>query len=116
MLLFTHKYAAFKAAGVDLGRPLLVSCGAGVGSALLAFALSLLDIHVPVYDVSTLCSNQELSKNFTCNVSVFGNGHHIYRHFVQLFFSLVIRRYSFVQEGECLYLTSNSNVCICSNL
>ena len=34
--------AAFKAAGVDLDKPIITSCGSGVTAAILTFALELL--------------------------------------------------------------------------
>jgi thiosulfate/3-mercaptopyruvate sulfurtransferase len=44
---------AFEAAGVDLDRPLITTCGSGVSAALLALALARLGRYdVPVYDGS----------------------------------------------------------------
>ncbi len=45
---------AFTSAGVDLEKPLFVSCGGGVVSAFLAFSLHQIGKEVPVYDVSSL--------------------------------------------------------------
>lgn len=45
--------AAFKAAGVDLGKPIVATCGSGVTAALLALGLARLGREdVPVYDGS----------------------------------------------------------------
>lgn len=45
--------AEFKAAGIDLDKPILATCGSGVTACWIAFAASLLGKEVPVYDVST---------------------------------------------------------------
>ena len=45
--------AAFEAAGVDLGRPVVTTCGSGVTAAVLALGLSRLGLdRVPIYDGS----------------------------------------------------------------
>jgi len=45
--------AAFEAAGVDLGKPIVTTCGSGVSAALLSLALARLGREdVPVYDGS----------------------------------------------------------------
>jgi thiosulfate/3-mercaptopyruvate sulfurtransferase len=45
--------AAFEAAGVDLGRPIVASCGSGISAAILALALARLGRQdAPVYDGS----------------------------------------------------------------
>lgn len=45
--------AAFEAAGLDLGRPIVTTCGSGISAAILALALAVLGRDdVPVYDGS----------------------------------------------------------------
>lgn len=45
--------AAFSAAGLDLSRPIVATCGSGVTAAFLALALARLGLsRVPVYDGS----------------------------------------------------------------
>jgi thiosulfate/3-mercaptopyruvate sulfurtransferase len=45
--------AAFEAAGVDLARPIVTTCGSGISAAILALALAVLGREdVPVYDGS----------------------------------------------------------------
>ena len=45
--------AAFEAAGVDLDRPIVTTCGSGISAAILALALAVLGrADVPVYDGS----------------------------------------------------------------
>jgi len=45
--------AAFEAAGVDLGRPIVTTCGSGISASILALALAVLGRDdVPVYDGS----------------------------------------------------------------
>jgi thiosulfate/3-mercaptopyruvate sulfurtransferase len=43
---------AFREAGVDLGRPIIATCGSGVTASVLALALELLDAPAAVYDGS----------------------------------------------------------------
>ena len=50
-VLFTS-FAAFESSGVDVEKPLLVTCGGAVVAGLLAFSLYQLGKQVPVYDVS----------------------------------------------------------------
>jgi thiosulfate/3-mercaptopyruvate sulfurtransferase len=44
--------AAFAAAGVDLGAPIVATCGSGVTAAVLALGLARLGLSAPVYDGS----------------------------------------------------------------
>jgi thiosulfate/3-mercaptopyruvate sulfurtransferase len=44
--------AAFAAAGVDIDRPIVTTCGSGVTASVLAFALHLLDRDAALYDGS----------------------------------------------------------------
>jgi thiosulfate/3-mercaptopyruvate sulfurtransferase len=44
--------AAFEAAGVDLGAPVVTSCGSGVNAATLTLALDMLGVHSAIYDGS----------------------------------------------------------------
>lgn len=44
--------AVFEAAGVDLDRPLVATCGSGITASVIAFAAHLLGRDVPVYDGS----------------------------------------------------------------
>ena len=46
--------SVFESAGVDLSKPLLVTCGGAVVAPFLAFSLFQLGINAPVYDVSEL--------------------------------------------------------------
>jgi len=43
---------AFREAGVDLGRPIIATCGSGVTASVLALALEVLDAPAAVYDGS----------------------------------------------------------------
>jgi len=43
---------AFREAGVDLGRPIIATCGSGVTASVLALALEVLDASAAVYDGS----------------------------------------------------------------
>jgi len=51
-------FAEFEKAGIDLSKPLVVSCGSAVVAGLVAFTAHLLGKEVPVYDVS-LYSDQQ---------------------------------------------------------
>lgn len=44
--------ATFEAAGVDLGQPLVATCGSGITACVVAFAGHLIGLDVPVYDAS----------------------------------------------------------------
>jgi thiosulfate/3-mercaptopyruvate sulfurtransferase len=44
--------AVFQSAGVDLGRPIVTSCGSGVTAAVLSLGLARLGVEAPVYDGS----------------------------------------------------------------
>jgi thiosulfate/3-mercaptopyruvate sulfurtransferase len=44
--------AAFRAAGVDLARPIVTSCGSGVNAATLSLALDMLGVRSALYDGS----------------------------------------------------------------
>ena len=45
-------YVAFESAGIDITKPLVVMCLGGMVSPLVSFALSLIGVTTPVYDVS----------------------------------------------------------------
>lgn len=49
--------AVFKAAGIDLSKPTIMSCGSGVTACTLAFSAFLTGKEVPVFDVSTAVCN-----------------------------------------------------------
>ena len=49
---FCFVNAEFEKAGIDLSKPLVVSCGGAVVAGLVAFTAHLLGQEVPVYDVS----------------------------------------------------------------
>ncbi len=44
--------AAFESAGVDVGAPMVTTCGSGITACILALAAHLLNNEVAVYDVS----------------------------------------------------------------
>lgn len=44
--------AVFADAGIDIGRPMVATCGSGVTAAVIAFAAHLLGREVPIYDGS----------------------------------------------------------------
>jgi 3-mercaptopyruvate sulfurtransferase SseA len=45
-------FAAFQSGGVDVSQPIVFSCGGAMVAPLVAFALHLTGLSVPVYDVS----------------------------------------------------------------
>ena len=45
-------FAAFQSGGVDLSKPIVLTCGGAMVAPLVGFALSLTGLSVPVYDVS----------------------------------------------------------------
>ena len=52
LIVVVALYTAFEAAGVDVDKPLLVTCGGAVVAGMLAFSLYQLGKNIPVYDVS----------------------------------------------------------------
>ena len=55
---------AFESAGVDITKPLVIMCLGGMVSPLVSFALSLIGITTPVYDVSCIVHVMPLLKHF----------------------------------------------------
>lgn len=45
--------AAFESGGVDLTKPIVLTCGGAMVAPLVTFALSLIGSTAPVYDVSS---------------------------------------------------------------
>lgn len=45
-------HVVMESAGVDLSRPMVMSCGSGMTAGVLSLAAHMLRIQAPIYDVS----------------------------------------------------------------
>ena len=49
---YTNSNTVFDQSGVDISKPLILTCGGAVVAPFVAFAASLIGLELPVYDVS----------------------------------------------------------------
>ena len=56
LILILFVCAAFQSGGVDLTKPVVLTCGGAMVAPLVTFALSLIGSAAPVYDVRTISS------------------------------------------------------------
>ena len=52
VLLYINPNTVFDQSGVDVNKPLILTCGGAVVAPFVAFAASLIGLDLPVYDVS----------------------------------------------------------------
>ena len=65
-------YAAFQSGGVDVSKPIVLTCGGAMVAPFVTFALSLIGSNAPVYDVSLEWHYQYNTMRYMHNLDCIG--------------------------------------------